>query len=57
MSIEEQLHELAAKTNSNGEIDLLSSIIGMVSTIIQDGRIEDLNSILKFGFSEYYVEN
>ena len=57
MSIEEKLHEIAAQANSSEKADVFSSVLGMVSTIIQDGRIEGLDKLLKFGFPEYYVKD
>lgn len=57
MNKEQQLHKLASSANSGKSADLFDSVIGMVDTLIQDGKLHQLNAIIKRAFPEYFAEN
>ena len=54
MEILDKLHELASEANSTDSSDKLSSIIGMVSSLIKDGKISSLDDTLRQNFPDYY---
>ena len=49
-----QFHELVNCLMNEPKFETYHSVISMIYTLIEDGKIEELNTVLHFHFPQYY---